>query len=103
MRGPPPAPRPAVPDGAAARSGFVQGLGYALAAAGPVVAGLLREATGGWTATIVMLLAMVGVLAVAGVLACRPVMLEDTWGGSSAAAAAPGRRSSRTGRTTAAR
>lgn len=90
-------------DGAAALSGFVQGLGYALAAAGPVVAGLLREATGDWTATIAMLLGMVGVLAVAGVLACRPVMLEDTWGGGPAGATAPGRRVSRTGRTTAAR
>jgi CP family cyanate transporter-like MFS transporter len=67
-------------DGAAALSGFVQGLGYALAAAGPVVAGLLRDATGGWSATIGMLLAAVGVLAVAGVLACRPVLLEDAWG-----------------------
>lgn len=90
-------------DGAAALSGFVQGLGYALAAAGPVVAGLLREATGDWAATIAMLLGMVGVLAVAGVLACRPVMLEDTWGGAPGVATAPGRRSSRAGRTTAAR
>lgn len=73
--------RTRTPDGAAALSGFVQGLGYALAAAGPVVAGLLREATGGWTATLVMLLATVGVLAVAGVLACRPVVLEDRWAG----------------------
>ena len=90
-------------DGAAALSGFVQGLGYALAAAGPVVAGLLREATGSWTATIAMLLGMVGVLTVSGVLACRPVMLEDTWAGTPAEATAPGRTSSRTGRSTVAR
>ena len=67
-------------DGAAALSGFVQGLGYALAAVVPVIAGVLREVTGGWTATIGMLLAAVGVLAVAGVLACRPVIVEDSWG-----------------------
>lgn len=66
-------------DGAAALSGFVQGLGYALAAAVPVVAGVLREETGDWTATIGMLLGLVAVLTVAGVLACRPVILEDTW------------------------
>ena len=67
-------------DGAAALSGFVQGIGYALAAAGPVAAGALRAATGSWTSTIGMLLGAVAVLAVAGVLACRPVLLEDTWG-----------------------
>ncbi len=89
-------------DGAAALSGFVQGLGYALAAAGPVVAGLLRDATGSWAPTIVMLLGMVGVLAVAGVLACRPVMLEDTWGAPEVTTV-PGGRRSRTGRTVSAR
>lgn len=66
-------------EGASALSGFVQGLGYALAAAGPVLAGGLRDATGDWHATIGMLLTAVGVLAVAGALACRPAMLEDRW------------------------
>src|SRR5690606_8532604 len=37
-------------SGAASLSGFVQGLGYALAGAGPFAVGLLREATGGWDA-----------------------------------------------------
>lgn len=91
-------------DGAAALSGFVQGLGYTLAAAGPVVAGLLRDATGGWTATIGMLLAAVVVLGGAGVLACRPVMLEDAWGPDRRhASGTPGPGRSRAGRTTPAR
>lgn len=68
-------------SGAASLSGFVQGLGYALAGAGPFAVGLLREATGGWDAVVLAMLGTVGVLGVAGVLACRPRMLEDTWGG----------------------
>ncbi|HYD51448.1 MAG TPA: MFS transporter [Gemmatimonadaceae bacterium] len=90
-------------DGASALSGFVQGLGYALAAAGPVAAGMLREATGDWRATIGMLLAAVGVLAVAGVLACRPVMLEDRWGGEGGRAVPTGEAPSGARGTTAAR
>ncbi|WP_250445655.1 MFS transporter [Actinotalea sp. C106] len=65
--------------GASSLSGFAQGVGYALSAAGPVLAGVLYEATGGWAATFAMLLATVGVLVVAGAVTCRPVMLEDTW------------------------
>jgi len=67
--------------GAASLSGFTQGLGYALAGAGPVVAGLLHEATGGWDAILWFLVGTALVLGVAGWFACRPVMLEDTWGG----------------------
>lgn len=69
--------------GAASLSGFTHGLGYALAGAGPVVAGLLHEATGGWAATLWFLVGTALVLGVAGWFACRPVMLEDTWGGKS--------------------
>ncbi len=96
--------RTRTPDGASALSGFVQGLGYALAAAGPVVAGLLRDATGDWRATIGMLLALVGVLAVAGILACRPGMLEDRWAPARrAVTAAAGAGQSVAGGTTPAR
>ncbi|HEX7303851.1 MAG TPA: MFS transporter, partial [Lentzea sp.] len=42
-------------------SGMAQSLGYLLAALGPVVAGLLAERTGTWTASLLV----VGVLAVA--------------------------------------
>ncbi|CAN5203217.1 MFS transporter [soil metagenome] len=49
--------------GAVALSGFVQGLGYVLGAAGPLAAGLLHDATGGWVAPLLFLLGSV-VLAV---------------------------------------
>ena len=65
---------------AASLSGFVQGLGYGLAGAGPLAIGALREATGTWDAPLLALLGTVAVLAVAGLVACRPMMLEDTWG-----------------------
>ncbi|MEO6116519.1 MAG: MFS transporter [Pseudolysinimonas sp.] len=35
-------------EGAVALSGFVQGLAYAIGAAGPIVVGLVHDATGGW-------------------------------------------------------
>ena len=67
-------------SGASSLSGFTQGLGYALAGAGPVVAGVLHEVTGTWTATLLFLVGTALVLVVAGWVACRPVWLEDTWG-----------------------
>jgi CP family cyanate transporter-like MFS transporter len=66
--------------GAASLSGFVQGVGYAIAGVGPLLVGVLVAATGGWTAGYVFLLATVVVFVLAGVVACRPAMLEDTWG-----------------------
>ena len=67
-------------EGVVALSGFVQGVGYAGSGVGPVVVGALYGATGSWTAPITLLLGTVVVLVLAGVIACRPVMLEDTWG-----------------------
>ncbi|GAB3140459.1 MFS transporter [Marisediminicola antarctica] len=43
--------------GSGALSGFTQGIGYAVAAAGPVSFGLLHDATGGWTLPLVTLIA----------------------------------------------
>lgn len=39
-------------------SGMAQSLGYLLAAAGPVAAGWLRDATGSWTPTLLLLVAL---------------------------------------------
>lgn len=77
--------------GAVALSGFVQGIGYAAAALGPLLVGILYGATGTWTAALAFLIGTVVVLAVAGVVACRPGMLEDLWGprGGDAAPDAP--------------
>ncbi|SMH27975.1 MFS transporter, CP family, cyanate transporter [Rathayibacter oskolensis] len=63
--------------GSSVLSGATQGLGYALACAGPLVIGLLYEAQGGWGGASVFLLASLVVLLVSGIVACRPRFLED--------------------------
>ena len=58
-------------------SGFVQPVGYALAATGPFLVGLIHDATGGWTLVLV-LLALTGVpLALAGLRVARPTYVDD--------------------------
>ena len=60
--------------GQAARlSGMAQAIGYLLAATGPLVAGWLRETGGDFTAPLLFLLLAVPFLAVAGLLAGRPL------------------------------
>jgi CP family cyanate transporter-like MFS transporter len=56
----------------AALSGMAQGIGYLIAGTGPFLVGLLRDATGGWTAPFAVLLAVVVAQAVTGTLAGRP-------------------------------
>ena len=67
--------------GAVSLSGFTQGVGYAIAAVGPLLVGVLYGATGRWELPFGLLFVTLGVLLAAGWVACRPVMLEDTWGG----------------------
>ncbi|HEX4724112.1 MAG TPA: MFS transporter [Pseudonocardiaceae bacterium] len=55
-----------------ALSTMVQGVGYLLAAVGPFAFGLLHGSTGGWTASLTLMLAGVAVQAVFGWLAGRP-------------------------------
>lgn len=57
---------------------FTQGPGYLIAGIGPLGAGILHDATGSWTSTLVLLTCLAGVIAVAGWFVARPVMLEDT-------------------------
>ncbi|MEU1883566.1 MFS transporter [Streptosporangium sp. NPDC020072] len=52
-------------------SSVVQGCGYLMAAAGPLAAGLLRDATGTWTASLAFLLVMAVLLAPVGWFAAR--------------------------------
>ncbi len=52
--------------GAAQLGGMTQAVGYLVAAAGPVGAGALHQATGSWTTPLVLLLALAAVAAVAG-------------------------------------
>jgi CP family cyanate transporter-like MFS transporter len=60
-------------DAAAARalSGMAQLVGYTLGAMGPAAVGALYEATGGWTAPLIALLAVTGSMAVLGLVAGR--------------------------------
>ncbi|MCS3779697.1 MFS transporter [Tsukamurella ocularis] len=65
--------------GSAALSGFMQGVGYLAACAGPLGFGLLHEATHGWTAPFMMLFGCLVILGLGAYQACKPRMLEDTW------------------------
>ncbi|MEZ3161580.1 MFS transporter [Microbacterium sp. BWT-B31] len=58
-------------DASAALSGMSQSVGYFIAAFGPIVFGGLHSLTGGWTAPLTLLLAVLVVLAVVGVFAGR--------------------------------
>jgi len=64
--------------GSASLSGFAQGVGYLLAAAGPLVFGVLHDRAGNWTWSFGYLLVCLAILLTAGSQACRPRMLEDT-------------------------
>jgi CP family cyanate transporter-like MFS transporter len=65
------------PDGTAALSGFTQSLGYLMAALGPFLTGAIYDATGGWTAPLWLLLALVLPLMAMGVYVGRPAYVED--------------------------
>jgi CP family cyanate transporter-like MFS transporter len=60
--------RARTPNVARQLSGMVQGVGYLLAASGPFLAGALRDSSGGWTAPLAALVAVVGVMAAAAAL-----------------------------------
>ncbi|MFJ3384659.1 MULTISPECIES: CynX/NimT family MFS transporter [unclassified Curtobacterium] len=60
-------------DDARRMSAFVQGGGYLIGSAGPIVAGALHGATGDWTAPLLVVLVAVLVLGVVGTLAARRV------------------------------
>jgi CP family cyanate transporter-like MFS transporter len=56
---------------AASLSGMAQSVGYALAAAGPVMFGGLRDVSGDWTLPLLVTAGLMAVLAVMGILAGR--------------------------------
>jgi len=61
-------------------SGFVQPVGYALAAIGPFGVGLIHDATGDWNLVLVLLMATGLPLALAGVRLARPTYVDDELG-----------------------
>jgi CP family cyanate transporter-like MFS transporter len=69
--------RSRTPAGAARLSGFAQGLGYLMAGFGPIIAGVLRQVTGGWTAPFVVLIGVLVLMVVGGILANPRETVED--------------------------
>jgi CP family cyanate transporter-like MFS transporter len=59
------------PEHAAALSGMAQSIGYLLAAVGPFLFGLLRDATHAWTVPLVLLFAVAVCLLITGLGAAR--------------------------------
>jgi MFS transporter, CP family, cyanate transporter len=57
-------------------SGFAQGVGYVIAASGPLAVGALYDVTGSWTAPIGLLLVLLVPQLVAGWYAARPVQID---------------------------
>jgi CP family cyanate transporter-like MFS transporter len=63
--------------GSVAVSGFAQGIGYTVGAFGPLLVGVLHDASGGWTVPLLFLLAT-SLLGVWGaVVLARPAFIED--------------------------
>ncbi|MBB2913106.1 CP family cyanate transporter-like MFS transporter [Streptosporangium becharense] len=69
--------RTRTPEATAALSAFGQSVGYLIAGAGPLLIGVMYEATGGWTLPFLLLFAVVGVQFATGWYAARPGYLED--------------------------
>ncbi|HJP73908.1 MAG TPA: MFS transporter [Pseudonocardiaceae bacterium] len=69
--------RSATPATTASLSAFAQGVGYLIAACGPLLFGVLHGATGGWTASLLVLWVALAVAAVGGWLSCTPRTVDD--------------------------
>jgi CP family cyanate transporter-like MFS transporter len=68
-------------EGTVALSAFAQSTGYVIAALGPLLVGILYEATGGgWTVPIGFLLGALAVQTLAGLAIARPRFIEDSAG-----------------------
>ncbi|GAA2182199.1 CynX/NimT family MFS transporter [Brooklawnia cerclae] len=72
--------RTRTPSGMASLSSFAQSGGYVLAMAGPLLVGVLHDATGTWLVPLLMQLLLFVPLAVSGVIVCRSGLLEDELG-----------------------
>lgn len=66
---------------AIALSGFVQSAGYAIAALVPLAMGVVHDLTGGWTASLMILIGLLVCASVAGLVVARPGDVEDAWRG----------------------
>ncbi len=73
--------RARTPVATAALSGFAQSVGYVIATLGPLSFGILHARTDSWTPSIVLQLVLVVPMLIAGLYACRPLLVEDQLGG----------------------
>ncbi|HEU4849901.1 MAG TPA: MFS transporter [Terrimesophilobacter sp.] len=64
-------------EGSIALSGFSQAVGYTLAALGPLLVGLLHDATGGWALSLILLAATSALFVYFGFVLRRPRFVED--------------------------
>ncbi|WP_076492160.1 CynX/NimT family MFS transporter [Microbacterium sp. RURRCA19A] len=64
---------------AVALSGFVQSLGYALAALVPLAIGVTHELTGGWAAGLIVLGGVIAVVVPAAIVVARSETIEEAW------------------------
>jgi CP family cyanate transporter-like MFS transporter len=80
------------PESVAALSTVTQGWGYAAAGVGPLLVGVLREATGGFTGMFVLVLVGVVLLVVTGWQVCRERYVDDEVPELAAAGRRPDRR-----------
>jgi len=63
--------------GSVALSGFAQGIGYTIGALGPLLVGVLHDASGGWTLPLSFLFLTSFVAIVGAVVLARPGLVED--------------------------
>lgn len=64
---------------AVALSGFVQSVGYAIAAVFPFLLGIIHDATGGWTIPLWILVGVIAAIIPAGFVIARPRTIEQEW------------------------
>lgn len=64
-------------EASVALSGFVQSVGYAGAALGPLTIGFIHDLTGSWTAPLIFLIGLVLVALIPAVVLAHPRMVED--------------------------
>jgi CP family cyanate transporter-like MFS transporter len=69
--------RSANPATAGALSGFMQGWGYAAAAVGPLLVGVLHDVTGGWTAPFAFLFGTLALLLLGGIWSAPRRTVDD--------------------------
>lgn len=68
-------------EGSIALSGFVQAIGYLIAALGPLLVGLLHDITGGWGASLVLMSGAAVLFVYFGIVLRTPHFVEDELAG----------------------